>query len=176
MSQAGHGPFPMSCLLKCLLPRLSCPWSPGSKWLAVEEWVTAGTFKVTPREPPALYTTYSPMSTPHTGARATHARMQLGASFLTLFCPSSLSSSCSTCPGSVQRQRLCWLAETAFPTGADCLSLCPPNCRVVQAFLSQENTCPPSPGHRPSPAEPHVPLFMRGRLGQAPQAGRGGRH
>lgn len=71
------------------------------------------------------------------------------------------------------------LAETDFPTGADCLSLCPPNCSVTQAFLSQEKTCPhptPSPGHRPSPAEPHVPLFMRGRLGQAPQAGRGARH
>ena len=108
------------------------------------------------------------------GARTTHrARSLLSEE---PFSPSSLSSSCSTCPGYIQRWHLCLLAETVFPTGADCLSLCPPNCAVIQAFPSQENTCPPSPGHGPSPAEPPVPLFMRGRLGQAPQAGRGGRH
>lgn len=56
--------------------------------------------------------------------------------------------------------------------GAVCLRGCHRR-YLTQAFLHQANTGPPSPGHRPSPTEPSVALFMRGRLGQAPQASRG---
>lgn len=39
--------------------------------------------------------------------------------------------------------------------------------------MPEENQQPQAPGMGPSPAEPHVPLFMRGKLEQAPQAGSG---
>lgn len=71
------------------------------------------------------------------------------------------------------------LAETNFPTGAVCLSVSvPAKLQCHRSLPEPGENLPPhqSPGHRPSPAEPHVPLFMRGRLGQAPQAGRGARH
>lgn len=67
----------------------------------------AGTFKVTPREPPALYTTHSPISTPHTGARATHAARSLLSDsflsflpeFLVLYLPRLRSASASLLAG-----------------------------------------------------------------------------
>ena len=138
-------------------------------WRSGPSWRTSVSCVVTQRELPP----------PHTLHLAWGPGAGAGVSFLeaSSFFQPALQLALWPAQQSYAQATLCLdialdLAETPSPAGAVCLR---GHCmrRLTQALLRQEKTGPPSPGHGALPAKPRAPLFMRGRLEQAPQAGRG---